>query len=183
MLTILRRTTILYLQIKKLAYQNLKVQLPLYTSQSCPCTRHKVIRESRSIAPFILNLDNMWRRVLSFMLRPPYLPVKHPWHPLSSGLVEPQSRLHAYKSKTPWPTRSPLSYPGTRPIFTNLFLTQLVMRYIKSCSHKCTPFIICYLIQFILNIVQHVSNYVTVHLQGLNCLLHQLYTYSTHYNI
>jgi hypothetical protein len=32
--------------------------------------------------------------------------------------------------------------------------------YIKSCSDKCTPFIICYLIQFILKIVQHVSNYV-----------------------
>jgi hypothetical protein len=32
----------------------------------------------------------------------------------------------------------------------------------------------------ILKIAQHVSNYVTVHLQGLNCLLHQLYTYGTH---
>jgi hypothetical protein len=26
-----------------------------------------------------------------------------------------------------------------------------------------------------IKIVQHVSNYVTVHLQGLNCLLHQLF--------
>jgi hypothetical protein len=29
--------------------------------------------------------------------------------------------------------------------------------YIKSCPDKCTPFIICYLIQFILKIVQHDS--------------------------
>jgi hypothetical protein len=40
--------------------------------------------------------------------------------------------------------------------------------YIKSCSDKCTLFIICYLIQFILKIVQHVSNHVTVHPQVLN---------------
>jgi hypothetical protein len=32
--------------------------------------------------------------------------------------------------------------------------------YIKSCSDKCTSFIFCYLIQFVLKIVQHVSNYV-----------------------
>jgi hypothetical protein len=52
--------------------------------------------------------------------------------------------------------------------------------YIKSCSDKCTLFIICYLIQFILKIVQHVSNHITVHPQGLNYLLHQLSTYGTH---
>jgi hypothetical protein len=33
--------------------------------------------------------------------------------------------------------------------------------YIKSRSDKCTHFIICYFIQFILKIVQHVSNYVS----------------------
>jgi hypothetical protein len=33
--------------------------------------------------------------------------------------------------------------------------------YIKLCSDKCTLFIICYLIQFILKIVQHVSDYVS----------------------
>jgi hypothetical protein len=35
------------------------------------------------------------------------------------------------------------------------------LSYIKSCSDKCTLFIVCYLIQFILKIVQHVSNYVS----------------------
>jgi hypothetical protein len=58
-----------------------------------------------------------------------------------------------------------------------LSVPYIFVHYIKSCSHKCTLFIVCYLIQFILKIVQHVSNYVTVHLQGLSCLLHQLYTY------
>jgi hypothetical protein len=33
--------------------------------------------------------------------------------------------------------------------------------YIKSCSDKCTLFIISYFIQFSLKIVQHVSNYVS----------------------
>jgi hypothetical protein len=32
----------------------------------------------------------------------------------------------------------------------------------------------------LLKLVQLVSKYVTVHLQGLNYLLHQLYTYGTH---
>jgi hypothetical protein len=52
--------------------------------------------------------------------------------------------------------------------------------FIKMCSDKFTLFIVCYLIQFILKIVQHVSNHVTVHPQGLNYLLHQLSTYVTH---
>ena len=56
----------------------------------------------------------------------------------------------------------------------NTSLKNIKKHYIKSCSHKCTLFIICYLIQFIVKIVKHGSNYVTVHLQGLNCLLHQL---------
>jgi hypothetical protein len=37
-----------------------------------------------------------------------------------------------------------------------------IKNYIKSCSDKTTLFIICYLIQFILKIVQHVSNYVSL---------------------
>jgi hypothetical protein len=34
--------------------------------------------------------------------------------------------------------------------------------YLKSRSNKCTLFIICYLIQFILKVVQHVSHYVSL---------------------
>jgi hypothetical protein len=65
----------------------------------------------------------------------------------------------------------------------NLFPTknqENIKSIIKSWSNKCTLFINCYLIQSILKIVQHVSNYVTVHLQGIICLLHQLYMYGTY---
>jgi hypothetical protein len=37
----------------------------------------------------------------------------------------------------------------------------LFVDYIKSCYHKCTLFIVCYLIQLILKIVQRVLNYVS----------------------
>jgi hypothetical protein len=40
----------------------------------------------------------------------------------------------------------------------NIFYKENKFISIKSCSDKCTLFIICYLIQFILKIVQHVSN-------------------------
>jgi hypothetical protein len=64
--------------------------------------------------------------------------------------------------------------------YCNLLQVNMSKQYTKSCSDKCTLFIICYLIQFILKLVQHVSNHVTVHPQGLNYLLHQLSMYGTH---
>jgi hypothetical protein len=68
-LTILRRTDTLYLQIKKLDYQNTKANLSLVHVM-------KAYGGSSNIAPFTLNLDTRWRRTVSFMLRPPYPLVK-----------------------------------------------------------------------------------------------------------
>jgi hypothetical protein len=55
------------------------------------CAHHKGIHGSAGTAPLILNLGNMWKCVVSFMLWPLYPQENSPWYPQNRTLGGPQS--------------------------------------------------------------------------------------------